>query len=154
MITVKKTLLAIVLILASTMSAQITKPSTAQLKPEETAQPTSVFMVASDGAMKFVKLGPSLKLVCGVSCSLEVSAPATPPIPNRVVEKLVVSSAKLANFALTSPPVVGELDVQRNGIELTEGFDYDVTTTLNVVRVVFKPGAEPIKGDSLRFKYR
>lgn len=104
--------------------------------------------------MKFVKLGPTLKLTCAASCSLDVASAPTPPIPARVVEKLVVSSVKMSDFTLANAPTVGELDIQRNGIELTEGFDYDVTTTLNVVKVIFRPGAEPLQGDALRFKYR
>lgn len=153
MTTIKITL-AMVLMLVASMSAQTTKPSTTQLKPEATALPTSVFMTTPDGTMKFVKLGPTLKLTCAASCSLDTVASPAPPIPSRVVEKLVVSSVKMSDFTLANAPTVGELDVQRNGIELTEGFDYDVTTTLNVVKVIFRPGAEPLQGDAMRFKYR
>lgn len=154
--TFAKALFATIILAASLFAQQPTKPTTTQLKPDPLAQSSSVYTIAPDGSLKFVKLGPSLRIVCTPACTIEVVpiAPATPSIPARVIEKLVVSSVKVSEYTLANTPTVGELDVQRNGIELTEGFDYDVSSTSAVTKVVFRPGAEPLQGDSLRFKYR
>jgi len=126
-----------------------TKTTTNQLAPSDPPAPTGkVYILTPEGVLKFATLGQGLILTCDAAgCTLDT--PAIAPVPLKVYP-VTISTEKLLTYTLPSAPVIGELAIVRNGLELTEGVDYSVAGLV----VTFLAGAEPLQGDLVRVKYR
>lgn len=125
-----------------------TRVSTSQLRAASATPAPAVYVVDASGVMRFATLGANLQLTCSAGGCV-VDALPSPTFPARRVETTVVSVATLDAFTLANPWTI-ELDVQRNGLELTEGLDYSVAGQT----ITFVAAARPGAGDVLRFKYR
>lgn len=138
--------LILLLSLGGYLAAQ-TRTTTTQLTPGEPAIPGGkVYVLAPDGSLKAATLS-GLTLACDASgCTLSVAVPQLPALKSL---KVRVPTATMASYTLVPSPV-GEIEVIRNGITLTEGEDYDVSGAV----VTFKPGEQPRQNDLVRFKYR
>lgn len=125
-----------------------TKPVTTQVKAPPSSPTGTVLIVGSGGVLREATLDPSITLTgCPTACLLKAVAPAA-QIQPRTVEVIVVSVPLVTTLTLVRVP--SELDLLRNGIELSEGIDYTISGAV----VTFLAGAEPTQGDTLRAKYK
>ena len=126
-----------------------TAPTTNQLKAGETPAPTGkIYIMDSTGQLRFATVGQGIVITCDAAGCM-IDTPAIAPVALKVYT-VTVSTEKLLTYTLPSAPVIGELTIVRNGLELTEGVDYSVAGLV----VTFLAGAEPLQGDLVRVKYR
>jgi hypothetical protein len=126
-----------------------TAPTTSQLKAGEAPAPTGkIYIMDSTGQLRFATVGQGIVITCDAAGCM-IDTPAIAPVALKVYT-VAVSTEKLLTYTLPSAPVIGELAIVRNGLELTEGVDYSVAGLV----VTFLAGAEPLQGDLVRVKYR
>ncbi len=131
------------------------KPSsvkTSQVTGVTATQP-QILIVTPNGRLRETTIESTLKVTCNPTftiCSIGAVAPPASSLPRRRIDTTTVTVPTVFTFRLALVPDFGEVDVLRNGIELTEGSDY----TRSGEVITFLPGAEPTQGDVILVKSR
>lgn len=142
--------LALIIALGGCLLGQ-TRTTTSQLAPSEAAVPSGlVYVLAPDGTIRAATLDATLTMTCTAGgCVLGAVIPVAPSMPVRRLETVKVATLELLTITTTNA-ITAELDVVRNGIEQTQGEDYDVAGQV----ITFRVGSRPRNGDIVRVKYR